>query len=124
MTKPAIVTAAILAIAMPAIAFAQSAPAPAMNTSTAADATRAAESRDPNLQIPRPRFRASCATDIAKHCKDVVLSAPTTAATTPDQLKHQRASLRACLTVHASVLTADCRAAIAEPDATRQASRS
>lgn len=112
MTKFAF-AAVLVALSIPAIALAQSAPAtaPTAPSATAAPAAPDAE---------RNKFRAACGTDIQKFCGDVTIDS----STLPDQKREQRGKMRACLTTHNADLSVDCKAAVTAREAEHAAKKS
>ena len=109
MTKTSLL-AAVVALSLPALAFAQTAPAPA-TAPTAAPVTAVAPKAPDNAT--RSKFRAACGADIAKHCGDAVAAK----GATPEETKAQRGKVRACLTTHNAQLSTDCKAALTEIEA-------
>ena len=114
--------ATLVLVAGSSFAIAQTA-APAAPANPAATAT-AAPSVAPTAAVPAAqpdakhsdpvwvKFRVACKADIAKHCGDV------------ERVNGERGKMRACLDTHKTDLSADCKAAVAEPDAAAQAKKS
>ncbi len=123
MTNRMFLAATIIAVALPFAVHAQSA-SPEPPTAAAAPSAASAPRSNPAMDAVRAKFRAACGIDIAKHCKDVLPDGPTTAATTPEQVKGRRSNLRACLASHSADLTLDCKTAITEREAAWQARKS
>jgi hypothetical protein len=110
--------AALMALAVPAAGFAQTAPAPTAPAATVAPQAKteptAAEKE------ARAKFRAACSADIAKFCSDAM----PVAGAAPDQMKAQRTKMRGCIDTHKADLSATCKAAIVERDAAVAAKKS
>ncbi len=121
MLNRTIVAAALFAITIPIAVNAQQT-APAAPSATAP----ATPSRQPTVAETeaRAKFRAACSADIAKFCKDIPPAGQTTAATTPDQMKGQRANMRQCLATNAANLSADCKSAVDQRAARETAPKS
>ena len=91
--------------ALPAIAFAQSAPAP--NAAAAAPAAVAAPDATKPEDGERHKYRLACAADVAKFCADI---------------EKGKGKKRACLESHASEITTGCKDALAERAAAKSKS--
>ena len=112
MTKTALL-AGLLALVSMGTANAQTATQPA----PAAPATAAAPAKQDHGD--RGKFRAACAADLTKHCGDI----KPIAGATPEQMKEQRSKIRVCLTSHKAQLSADCKAAVDEREASTAAKK-
>jgi hypothetical protein len=104
-------------IALPSIAFAQSAAQPAAPTAAAPSASATPEAAPsggrtdtPEAKARYEKFRTACGTDLQKHC-----------ATVQRGTEQARGEMRQCIETHKASFSATCQTALSERDAAREA---